>query len=91
MYPAEVEAALRSVDGVRQAHVTAVDGAVAALVVTTLDEHELHVAVKERLSAFKVPTRWLVVDDLDRIPRTATGKVDPRALRALFPFDKEHQ
>jgi acyl-CoA synthetase (AMP-forming)/AMP-acid ligase II len=82
VYPVEVEAALRSIEVVRQAHVTEVDGEVGAAVVTALDADVLRIAVKERLSAFKVPTRWLVVADLDQIPLTATGKVDKRALRA---------
>ena len=84
VYPAEVETALRSIDGVRQAHVTDVDGEVGAAVVTALELDALRGAVRERLSPFKVPTRWLLVADLDQIPQTATGKVDKRALRALL-------
>jgi long-chain acyl-CoA synthetase len=33
---------------------------------------------RERLAAFKVPSTWEVVDDL---PKTATGKIDKKALR----------
>ncbi len=57
VYPSEVEAALRAIDGVRQAHVTDVPGAapvVGALVVSTRPLDELAAAARERLSAFKV-------------------------------------
>jgi acyl-CoA synthetase (AMP-forming)/AMP-acid ligase II len=37
--------------------------------------------VKPRLSAFEVPTRWLVTGDVRDVPMTATGKVDKAALR----------
>jgi acyl-CoA synthetase (AMP-forming)/AMP-acid ligase II len=84
VYPAEVEAALRAVDGVRQAHVTDVGGEIGAAVVTDLDAAALRTATKARLSAFKVPTRWLVSADPDLVPMTATGKVDTQALRALL-------
>jgi acyl-CoA synthetase (AMP-forming)/AMP-acid ligase II len=84
VYPAEVEAALRAVDGVRQAHVTDVAGEVGAAVVTDLDAAAVRAAAKAVLSAFKVPTRWHVVARLDEIPMTATGKVDKQALRALM-------
>lgn len=85
VYPSEVEVALRAIDGVDGAHVTDVAGEVGAAVVTAvLDEDELRVAARERLSAFKVPTRWLVTSDPSRVPMTATGKVDKRALRALI-------
>ena len=38
--------------------------------------NDLRAAARKRLSAFKVPTVWLVVDSDDAIPRKATGKVD---------------
>ncbi len=89
VYPSEVEAALRAVDGVRQAHVTDVVGdggwrEVGAAVVTDAPRAEVAAAVRLRLSAFKVPTRWLMVAEPSRIPMTATGKVDKAALRALL-------
>jgi acyl-CoA synthetase (AMP-forming)/AMP-acid ligase II len=84
VYPWEVEAALRSVDLVRQAHVTDVEGEVGAAVVTDAALDDVRAALGERLSAFKVPTRWLATSDADAIPMTATGKVDKRALRALL-------
>lgn len=82
VYPSEVEAALRSLDEVRQAHVTDVDGQVGALVVSDAAQEDVRLAVKERLSSFKVPTRWRVTADAGEVPMTPTGKVDKAALRA---------
>jgi acyl-CoA synthetase (AMP-forming)/AMP-acid ligase II len=89
VYPSEVEAALRSVDGVRQAHVTDVpDDAgrcrIAALVVTDADVDDLRDAVRIRLSAFKVPTVWLAMPTADLVPMLASGKVDKAALQTLL-------
>jgi acyl-CoA synthetase (AMP-forming)/AMP-acid ligase II len=89
VYPAEVEAAIRSVDGVRQAHVTDVpgdDGAteVGALVVSSVPLPDLVAGVRARLSAFKVPTRWVVTSSPGDVPLTATAKVDKPALQALL-------
>jgi acyl-CoA synthetase (AMP-forming)/AMP-acid ligase II len=89
VYPSEVEAALRSLDAVRQAHVTDVpdgDGRseVGAVVVTDEPRDEVAAALRRRLSAFKLPTRWLVTPDAAAVPVTATGKVDKAALRALL-------
>ena len=78
VYPSEVEAALRTVEGVHQAHVTEVGAAV----VTSRPIADVEAELRTRLSAFKVPTRWLVTEHADDIPMTATGKVDKRALRA---------
>jgi acyl-coenzyme A synthetase/AMP-(fatty) acid ligase len=84
VYPSEVEAAVRAVDDVRQAHVTEVDGDVGALVVTALPVDAVAAATKERLSAFKRPTRWLVTADAGEVPMTATGKIDKAALRMML-------
>jgi non-ribosomal peptide synthetase component E (peptide arylation enzyme) len=40
--------------------------------------------VKGRLSAFKVPTRWLVRRALDEVPLMGSGKVDKAALQRLL-------
>ncbi|MGW6422354.1 AMP-binding protein [Nocardia sp. NPDC055053] len=90
VYPSEVERALRGVDGVIDACVTDVAGEhgarVGALVVcdgaTTPDT--LRKQVRESLSAFKIPTVWVLADSPERIPRGATGKVDIRGLRTLL-------
>jgi acyl-CoA synthetase (AMP-forming)/AMP-acid ligase II len=89
VYPSEVEGALRSLDAVRQAHVTdvEVDGGAAevgAVVVTDEPVDAVRAALRERLSAFKVPTRWIVTPDAGSVPMTATGKVDKAALRDLL-------
>lgn len=88
VYPAEVEAALRTLDGVRQAHVTNVPGsggdAVGALVVTDATRADLVAGARARLSAFKVPTCWVVTASAADVPVTATGKVDKAALQALL-------
>ena len=95
VYPTEVEGALRSLAGVRQAHVTDVvrddaddagDGAraVGAMVVSALTLDELVDGARARLSAFKVPTCWVVTDSADEVPMTATSKVDTAALRDLL-------
>ena len=95
VYPAEVEAAVRALGGVAQVHVTDVadeaDAAgtreVGALVVTDRPLDELAAGVRERLSAFKVPTRWVVTSSPDDVPLTATSKVDKAALQQLLRRD----
>lgn len=87
VYPAEVEAAIRRIPGVQQAHVTNVpdaDGAeaVGALVVSKVPLEELVASARASLSAFKVPTRWVVTDSADDVPMTPTAKVDKPALQA---------
>jgi acyl-CoA synthetase (AMP-forming)/AMP-acid ligase II len=88
VYPSEVEAAIRALDGVQQAHVTNVPGVagdeVGALVVTTAPSEAIAARARERLSAFKVPTRWLVTESPDAVPMSATAKVDKRALQELL-------
>jgi acyl-CoA synthetase (AMP-forming)/AMP-acid ligase II len=90
VYPTEVEAGLRSIPGVAQAFVTdvAAEGAakeVAALVVSKdADAARLADAARARLSAFKVPTLWLVVPSPEPVPTSATGKVDKPALQELL-------
>lgn len=89
VYPSEVEEALRGIDGVTAAFVTNLPGAggervAAAVVCAILDTDELRSAARKRLSSFKVPTVWLLLDSDDEIPRKATGKVDVAQLRALI-------
>jgi acyl-CoA synthetase (AMP-forming)/AMP-acid ligase II len=95
VYPSEVEAALRAVDGVRQAYVTDVahDGQrqVAALVLTERAPADLRGDLKARLSSFKVPTVWLATPDATVVPMMATGKVDKAALQALLENKGETQ
>ena len=81
--PAEVEAVLLALDGVDDAAVFGIDderlGQVpAAAIVGAADPEVLRPLVRERLSGYKVPERWVVLDEL---PRNANGKVDRKALR----------
>lgn len=84
VYPSEVEQALRAIDGVVNAFVTEVSGAVGAVVIggTTVDH--LRAAARKLLSSFKVPTVWLLADSDEDIPRGTTGKVDVRRLREML-------
>jgi acyl-CoA synthetase (AMP-forming)/AMP-acid ligase II len=91
VYPTEVEDALRSVPGVRQAFVTDVDDGderpqIGALVLVTDGTALADVdrAVRGRLSSFKVPTRWVVSTDPAAVPLMATGKVDKANLQQLI-------
>lgn len=90
VYPSEVERALRTIDGVDHAFVTSVPGAagerVGAAVVCddALTRDQLHASARKLLSAFKVPSVWLLLDSDDDVPRGGTGKVDVRRLRQML-------
>jgi acyl-CoA synthetase (AMP-forming)/AMP-acid ligase II len=84
VYPSEVEQALRSIDGVENAFVTEVSGAVGAAVITGRTVEDLRTEARKRLSSFKVPAVWVVVASDDDVPRGTTGKVDLRTLRELL-------
>jgi acyl-CoA synthetase (AMP-forming)/AMP-acid ligase II len=84
VYPTEVEQALRTIDGVEKAFVTEVSGAVGAVVIAERTVDDLRSEARKQLSAFKVPTVWLLVDSDDDIPRGTTGKVDMRRLREML-------
>jgi long-chain acyl-CoA synthetase len=80
----EVETALRRVPGVRDAlaapHPARPDELAAALA-TDLPASAVRDALRERLAAWKIPRRLIV---LPAFPLTARGKTDSRALRALL-------
>ena len=91
VYPAEVEAGLRSIPFVRQAYVTDLVGpsgeqVVGALVIVTEHRPVAEVAdeARTRLSSFKVPRRWVLASSLDAVPTLATGKIDKSGLQALL-------
>jgi acyl-CoA synthetase (AMP-forming)/AMP-acid ligase II len=91
VYPSEVEAALRTIDGVVGVFVTNVPSEhgdrVGALVVcdtATVSVDSLRRDARTLLSAFKVPTVWLLSASDDDVPRGSTGKVDVRRLRELL-------
>ena len=46
-----------------------------------IETKQLHVFLKEQLSPFKVPKKYLVVDEM---PKNATGKILKRELRKQF-------
>jgi acyl-CoA synthetase (AMP-forming)/AMP-acid ligase II len=79
-----VEQALKTIDGVENAFVTDVSGAVGAVVTGDTTVEHLWAAARKLLSSFKVPTVWLVVDSDEAIPRGSTGKVDARRVRAML-------
>jgi acyl-CoA synthetase (AMP-forming)/AMP-acid ligase II len=87
VYPAEVEAVLAGHPAVAEVAVVSRPDArwgqvPVALVVgrRTLAPGELQAWARGRLAAFKVPAE---VHPVDRLPRTAAGKVDRAAARAL--------
>ena len=87
VYPAEVEAVLAEHPAVSEVAVVARPDArwgqvPVALVVgrRTLADGELQSWARARLAAFKVPA---AVQPVDRLPRTAAGKVDRAAAQAL--------
>ena len=85
VYPAEVEAALDAVPGVASSAVIGVPHpdfgeAVVACVVGQVDPESVRAALRERLAAFKIPKRVLVLDEL---PRNAMGKVQKAELRRV--------
>jgi len=96
VYPCEVERALRTIDGVQNAYVTNVSGAageqVGAAVVCTsaLTAGQLIGSARKLLSAFKVPTVWLLAESDDDVPRGVTGKVDIHRLREMLIQANRH-
>jgi acyl-CoA synthetase (AMP-forming)/AMP-acid ligase II len=87
--PREVEAAILDAFGL-VAHVVGIDdaerGQVVAAAIRTREpvaEADLHAALRERLSAYKVPKRYLFLADED-VPMLSSGKLDGRALKGMF-------
>jgi len=86
VYPAEVETALETIEGVEEAAVVAVPdekhGArLAAYILpksgTSLDESTVRAACRERMENYKIPR---TITFVQQMPRTATGKTDKRTL-----------
>jgi acyl-CoA synthetase (AMP-forming)/AMP-acid ligase II len=90
VYPSEVEQALRTLDGVGNAFVTNVPSVhgdrVGAVVVCDgpATPVGLRAAAKTVLSAFKVPTAWLLLESDADVPRGSTGKVAVGRLREML-------
>jgi acyl-CoA synthetase (AMP-forming)/AMP-acid ligase II len=100
VYPTEVERELRAIDGVKSALVTNVPGVageqVGAAVVcgdSALTADQLRSSARKLLSAFKVPTVWLLLESDDDVPRGGTGKPDTHLLRQMLieAADREAQ
>lgn len=85
VYPADVEAALDALPGVRASAVIGVPHpdfgeAVVACVVGDVEPEAVRAALRDRLAAFKIPKRVVVLGDL---PRNAMGKVQKAELRKI--------
>jgi long-chain acyl-CoA synthetase len=85
--PSEVEDCLREVDGIADVAVVGLpsehsgEDVVAAVVLTpgaSLDEEKLKTHAREALTAYKVPRKFVVVDDL---PKSLIGKVLRKKVR----------
>ncbi|MCV7278958.1 acyl--CoA ligase [Mycolicibacterium flavescens] len=88
--PLEVEAVIEGFADVAQCLVLGIDDAargeeVCAVVVPAgadVDVDALTARTREQLSAYKVPTRWVVTTS-DRIPTLPSGKFDRKTLRTM--------
>jgi acyl-CoA synthetase (AMP-forming)/AMP-acid ligase II len=90
--PREVEAAIADVSGL-VAHVVGIDDAERGQLVAAAvrvprgheapDPDELRAALRKRISAYKVPQRFVCLAD-DAVPMLSSGKLDARALKELF-------
>ncbi|HET6795406.1 MAG TPA: fatty acid--CoA ligase family protein, partial [Acidimicrobiales bacterium] len=90
VYAVEVEGVLEEHPGVAEAAVVGLPdprmgevpvAAIRAAPGATVDAEELAAWARDRMAAFKVPERFLFVDDL---PRTGTRKVQRQQVRDLF-------
>lgn len=83
--PIEVEAAITRVESVRIAYVVGIPdtekGAVVCAVVVLNEgqrtsQDDLAAACRKELAAYKVPRRWVILADAERLPYTTTNKID---------------
>jgi acyl-CoA synthetase (AMP-forming)/AMP-acid ligase II len=92
--PLEVEAVVNDFDDVTQCVVVGLEHPergeeVCAVVVPAVEDVDVDALTERariRLSAYKVPTRW-VITTADRIPTLASGKLDRRTLRTMVLDD----
>jgi acyl-CoA synthetase (AMP-forming)/AMP-acid ligase II len=90
--PREVEGAILDITGLTS-HVIGLDDAERGQLVAAAirvprgqappDIDELRAALRDRLSAYKVPRRFLVLPE-DEVPMMSSGKLDARALKERF-------
>ncbi|EHI13341.1 class I adenylate-forming enzyme family protein [Mycolicibacterium thermoresistibile] len=91
--PMEVEAALGKIEAVRIAYVVGVPdpekGAIVSAAVVlnegyTATADDLVAECRSRLAAYKVPKKWAILSDADRLPYTTTNKIDKVRLTQLM-------
>ncbi|MDX1884161.1 class I adenylate-forming enzyme family protein [Mycolicibacterium sp. 120270] len=91
--PIEVEAALGRIDAVRIAYVVGIPdpdkGAVVSAAVVlnegrTASADDLVAACRKQIAAYKVPKKWVILPDAQRLPYTTTNKIDKARLTALM-------
>lgn len=87
--PAEVEAVLERLEGVREVAVFGVPDArwgeqVGAAVVADVPASQVEADACRHLAGYKIPKRWL---ELSELPRNSLGKVDRLALRSMAEDD----
>ncbi|WP_286134759.1 class I adenylate-forming enzyme family protein [Mycobacterium sp. UM_Kg1] len=91
--PAEVEALLGRIEGVRVAYVVGLPdpekGALVCAVVvldtgSDLTADQLTAECRQHLAAYKVPKRWVLLPDVDQLPYTTTDKIDKVALAKML-------
>jgi acyl-CoA synthetase (AMP-forming)/AMP-acid ligase II len=91
--PVEVEAVITAVDGIRISYVVGLPDAdrgavVCAVVVLNEGRHtsqdELVAVCRKELAAYKIPKRWVILPDADRLPYTTTNKIDKSRLVQLL-------
>ena len=89
--PLEVEAVLTEREDIAQCVVLGIDhverGEEVCAVIVPASEHldleAVAVHTRDRLSSYKVPTRWVLISSTD-IPTLPSGKLDRKTLRALI-------
>jgi acyl-CoA synthetase (AMP-forming)/AMP-acid ligase II len=90
--PIEVEAAIGRLNEVRIAYVIGIPdpdkGAVVSAVVVlndgaTAQTSDLVAACRKELAAYKVPKRWVILPDAEKLPYTTTNKIDKARLAML--------
>lgn len=93
IFPAEVEAAIRSTKLVQDIHVLGMPDPVWGQSVTaifvadqTLSIEQLKTALRSHLAAFKHPKRWIKVE---QIPRTAQGKIKPDRIEEILKLSEQ--
>ncbi|QLL08936.1 class I adenylate-forming enzyme family protein [Mycobacterium vicinigordonae] len=90
--PVEVETVISRLDGVRISYVVGIPdtdkGAVVCAVVVLSRECDsspvsLAARCRKELAAYKVPKRWVILSDTEKLPYTTTNKIDKTRLAQL--------